>query len=142
MAWIGWRRPRTRLVTLMIVIALIAVGLRYWKWTQQGLEDAWYGPVTMHVGGNTPLLDVLKRLKVRSVSSRVPNGLSFYVDPVGLQEANTTLAMAPGSDFDARGEPLNIFLNRILEPMGLACDLQNGLVTVTSKESLDVPLAP
>jgi hypothetical protein len=126
----------------MVLIALIAVGLHYWKWTQQGLEDAWYGAVRMHVGKGESLEGVLKRLKVLSVSSRLPNGLPIYVDPIGLQEAEKTLAMAPGSDFDARGEPLNAFLNRVLEPMGLACKLQNGLVTVTSKESLDVPLAP
>jgi hypothetical protein len=137
-----WKRPRINLLTLMIVIALIALGLWYWNWTQRGVQDAWYGRITMHVARDESLEDVLKRLKVMSISSRVPNGLPIYVDPIGLQEADATMMTTPGSDLDAKGESLKVFLNRVLKPMGLVSQLRDGLVTVTSKESLDELIAP
>jgi hypothetical protein len=146
MAWIGGKRPRIRLVTLMVLIALIAVGLSFPVWYRASYErrhqDAWKRPLTMNIHRHETLEGVCLRIKRETAEFRLERGLMIYADPVGLQEAGITFESPVGQDHDATDVPAGVLLSRVLKPIGLACKLQDGLVTVTSKESLDVPLAP
>jgi hypothetical protein len=137
------QRPRFRLITLMIAIALITLGLWVPIWWRNGLNDTWNGPVAIKVTPTDTLEDALKRLKVATCGFRVKNGLPMYVDPVGLQESGIRLNISKiTSDLDAKGLTVRQFLNRILQPLGLAAKLDSRYVTITSKESLDISLEP
>jgi hypothetical protein len=136
------QRPRFRLVTLMIAIALIALGLWVPVCWRNGLNDTWNGPVAIQVSRSDTLEDVLKRLRVATRGFRVKNGMPIYVDPIGLDEAGITLSAKITSDLDSTGLTVKQFLNRILQPMGLAAKLDAGIVAITSKESMDTPLEP
>ncbi len=78
----------------------------------------------------TSLEDVFKR--IQSASRRGPNdrGMWIYVDPVGLEEAEKTLA-TPVS-FTAKGEPLKSSLNRLLKSISLTYTVKDGYLMVTS----------
>jgi hypothetical protein len=80
----------------------------------------------------TPLEDVFKLIK--SATRRGPNdrGIPIYVDPMGLQEAEKTLA-TPVS-FTAKGEPLKSALDRLLKSMSLTYLVKDGWLMVTSRD--------
>jgi hypothetical protein len=79
---------------------------------------------------NTALEDVLKFIKTATRKGPNDNGIPIYVDPVGLNEAEKTLA-TPIS-FVAQGEPLKSSLERLLKSIGLTYHVRDGLLTVTS----------
>jgi hypothetical protein len=81
-----------------------------------------------------PLEQVLKFVKKASQGPK-DNGIPIYVDPVGLQEAEKT--MATPVSIDAKAEPLKTSLQRLLKSVGLAYTVKDGLVTITSESSLD-----
>ncbi len=99
-------------------------------------------PVELHFK-NTPLDDVLKFVKK---ATEDPDGkaIAIYVDPVGLLEAERTIA-SPVS-IEAKGEPLASSMKRMLKPLGLTYAVKDGLLTVTSlnteDEDLDVKSNP
>jgi hypothetical protein len=78
------------------------------------------------------LEDVRKLIK--SATRRGPNdkGIPIYVDPVGLLEAEKTLA-TPVS-FTTRGEPLKSSLERLLKSIGLTYVVKEGYLMVTSRD--------
>lgn len=80
----------------------------------------------------TSLEDVVKHIK--KVTSKGPDdkGIPLYVDPVGLLEAEMTLA-TPVS-FATKGEPLKSSLERLLKSIGLTYVVKDGLLTVTSRD--------
>jgi hypothetical protein len=79
---------------------------------------------------NTSLEDVLRFVKSATRKGPDDNGIPIYVDPVGLLEAEKTLA-TPVS-FTAKGEPLKSSLQRLLKTIGLTYHVSDGLLTVTS----------
>jgi hypothetical protein len=92
----------------------------------------------------TSLEDVLRFVKSATRRGPDDNGIPIYVDPVGLLEAEKTLA-TPVS-FTAKGEPLKSSLQRLLNTIGLTYHVRDGLLTVTSASDelippMDVPKA-
>ncbi len=79
----------------------------------------------------TSLEDVFKLIK--SATRRGPNdrGIPIYVDPIGLVEAEKTLA-TPVS-FTAKGEPLKSSLERLLKSISLTYTVKDGFLMVTSR---------
>jgi hypothetical protein len=78
----------------------------------------------------TALEDVLKFIKTATRKGPDDKGIPIYVDPVGLLEAERTLA-TPVS-FTTKGEPLKSSLERLLKTVGLTYHVKDGLLTVTS----------
>jgi hypothetical protein len=78
----------------------------------------------------TSLEDVFKLIK--SATCRGPNdrGIPIYVDPMGLLEAEKTLA-TPVS-FTAKREPLKSSLDRLLKSLSLTYSVKDGFLMVTS----------
>jgi hypothetical protein len=96
--------------------------------------------------GGTPLGKAIKRI-VDSPPARYrfPQGLPILVDPDGLREAGQTLdspVQAPPKDA-AIGEPLPLRqqLRIILEPLGLAAEIKDGAIVITSRGRTDEPAA-
>jgi RNA polymerase sigma factor (sigma-70 family) len=85
----------------------------------------------------TPLEEVLKFVKQATRKGPNDNGILIYVDPVGLNKAERTLA-TPVS-FVARGEPLKSSLERLLKSIGLAYMVKDGLLTVTAASDELIP---
>src|SRR5262245_24623634 len=97
----------------------------------------------------TPLGEAVRRIAAGVPGARetFPNGLPIVVDPEGLHEAGKTLESpvpAPPKD-PIMGEPLPLArqLRAILEPLGLAAEIQDGTIVITSRgwvgEPVDVP---
>ncbi len=95
-------------------------------------------PVALHFK-NKPLDDVLKFVK-KATEGPDGKGIPIYVDPVGLQEAERTIA-SPVS-IEAKDEPLASSLKRMLKPLGLTYTVKDGLLTVTSSSAEDEERVP
>ena len=105
------KRPRVHLVHVMVLITLIAIGLRvpawwgeWWAtkscehriggnpyWREKPTRDAWANPITIRVGSQDDLGSVLSRFKATTAQPRLRRGLPVLVDPGGLHEAGLTL---------------------------------------------------
>ena len=72
----------------------------------------------------TSLEDVLKFVKTATRKGPDDKGIPIYVDPVGLNEAEKTLA-TPIS-LVAKGEPLKSSLERLLKSIGLTYHARTG----------------
>jgi hypothetical protein len=151
---------RVRLIHVMVLIALIAIGHRvpHW-WTEAGLgvpdwwsarraeraahlrekaaRDAWSGPVAIRVTSQDELGTMLDQFQSATARPGLSRGLIVCVDIAALPEAGQTLASPVRTDLDASGMPARDFLGIVLEPLGLACKLQDGMVMVTSRKSVD-----
>ncbi len=87
--------------------------------------------VPMKFANETPLADVLKSIQVATKDKDMPEGLTIYVDPVGLQEAEKTIASPIVLDLE--GIPLKKTLTLILGQLGLVYSVDaDGLLTITS----------
>jgi hypothetical protein len=86
----------------------------------------------------TPLEDVLKFVKKATSKGPDDKGISIYVDPVGLHEAEKTLT-TPVS-FVAKGEPLKSSLKRLVKSIDLTYMVKDGLLTITSASDEPVPV--
>jgi hypothetical protein len=93
------------------------------------------GSLPMSFPNETPLEDVLKYLRQATKASDLPDGIPIYVDPLGLQEAEKTM-VSPVS-IDVKDVPLRTSLSLLLKQLGLAYRLKDGLLVITSQESLD-----
>jgi hypothetical protein len=151
MTWSGrdGQRPRVRLVTLMGIIALIAVAIwvadrisgttdRYWR--NKPYRDAWNGTIVIQVRSQDELLSVLKRVQATTVNPSLKYGLPIALDRDALETIGLSAKSPIGVDLDARAMPLSEFLGRVLRPMGLACTLrEDRKIFVTLPECLDEP---
>jgi hypothetical protein len=90
-------------------------------------------PISMSFAHETPLEDVLKYIKS---ATQGPNdiGIPIYVDPVGLEEENETLASPITMDLE--GVPLKTTLRLILKQLGLAYCVKEGLLYISSVEGI------
>ena len=80
----------------------------------------------------TPLEDVLKYIKqaTQDEAADLPTGIPIYVDPVGLQEAEKT--MASPSRSTSKASPSRRRLRLLLKQLGLTYTVKDGLLTITS----------
>ncbi len=91
-------------------------------------------PLSMSFNEETPLEDVLKYVKHSTAGSAFPNGLPMYLDPVGLREADKTVASTV-RNVDLEGIPLKTTLKMILNQIDLTYVVKDGVLTITSNES-------
>ena len=81
-----------------------------------------------------PLEDVLNFIKKASTGPN-DSGIPIYVDPVGLQESETTMTTKVTIE-SKKGEPLGSSLKRLLKSIGLGYHVKDGLLTITSIKPL------
>jgi hypothetical protein len=136
--------PRLRLRTAVVVIAVLALTLKY---IAIPLFD--YYSLSRNTRDVLARLDRLVRVSpsgpmslgtflrtFRAVSrAGNDNGIPVYVDPAGLDEARAMI----GATVDVNPEqaPLKAQLRRALEPLGLSYYVRDGLLTITSKQAAD-----
>lgn len=97
----------------------------------EAVEGALNQPLVIPFPDPTSLEEVVKFLKKVSQSPSLPSGLSFYVDPEGLERARTSMEAKVHLKSDEL--PLRESLKRILSQVGLVFEVKDGLVTITSK---------
>lgn len=144
------RLSRWRVRALMAAVAAAAVVLflirpmvpgwmksyRSWQ-VDRAIRDRLNQPLAMPFPGGTSLGSVLVHIQASTKSGALPNGIPIFIDPIGLQEAGRSLESAV--TINTRGEPIEASLKAILDPLGLTFTVGQGIVSITSKESADVP---
>ena len=91
-------------------------------------------PVLMKFTDETPLEDVIKHIKDSTKSSDMPSGIPIYVDPIGLSEADKTMA-SPIRNLELDGVPLRRTLQLALKQLDLGYFIVDGMLYITSLES-------
>ncbi len=91
--------------------------------------------IDMTFPNETPLEDVIKYIRGCTKSATYPDGIPVYVDPIGLQEVEKTKASPVV--FDVKQVTLRTALTLILKQLGMGYQVKDGLLTITSQESLD-----
>jgi len=97
------------------------------------------GATAMNFPNETPLEDVVKYVSqaTQDEAAGLPTGIPIYVDPVGLQDADKT--MASTVTFNMEGVPLKTALRLLLAQIGLTYHVGEGLLTITSTSADDEP---
>lgn len=107
----------------------------------EGILDALGQPIALTYADGATLDDVLKEIKRRTTKNpglpKIPSGIPIYVDPIGLQEAETNMnapiRRPPGADALSLGE----HLRRILDSLGLVYTVKDDFMMITSEDSRD-----
>jgi hypothetical protein len=88
--------------------------------------------ITMSFPQETPLEDVLKYIKSNTQSEELnlPSGITIYVDPLGLQQAEMTLATPVTLDLE--GVPLRRTLTLVLNQVNMRYFVNDGVLFITS----------
>ena len=92
----------------------------------------------MHFNEETPLEDVLNFIK-KATSRKDGKGIPIYVDPIGLSEADKTMASTV-RNIELDGVPLRVTLRLCLNQLDLAFGVTDGYLLITSEESFDQAL--
>ncbi len=95
-------------------------------------------PIPMHFDDETPLEDVVNFIK-KATSGKDGKGIPIYVDPIGLSEADKTMASTV-RNIELDGVPLRVTLRLCLNQLDLAFGVTDGYLLITSKESFDQAL--
>ena len=95
-------------------------------------------PVLMRFPDDTPLEDVLKYVRV-ATSGQTGKGISIYIDPIGLQEAEKSMTSTI-RNIDLEVTPLKTSLRLCLDQLDLTYRVRDGMVFITSKESEVTPV--
>ena len=93
--------------------------------------------IPMPFPAETPLDEVVKYLKAATVDANFPRGIPIFVDPVGLQEHERT--MASTVTLDMEDVPLRTSLKYLLKELDLIFRVDDGLLVITSKDAFDEP---
>jgi hypothetical protein len=91
-------------------------------------------PLPLNFPNETPLEDVLKYIKQATETSE-GRGLPFYVDPIGLNEADKTMTSPVSIDLD--GVPVRRTLQLMLKQLGLVYYVEDGILVITSPEAAE-----
>jgi hypothetical protein len=95
-------------------------------------------PIPMHFPDDVPLEDVLKYIRSSTVDANFP-GIPIYVDPVGLLNAEKTLASTVRNlDFDAI--PVKDGLGLCLKQLDLGFSVRQGFVMISDEYSATIPV--
>src|SRR5262249_1650526 len=89
--------------------------------------------VDMSFPNATPLDDVIKYVRRCTTSRGFPDGIPIYIDPLGLQEAEKSVASTVS--LDLAQVPLRASLRLLLEQLGLTYQVKDGLLKITSMGS-------
>src|SRR5262249_26528919 len=95
-------------------------------------------PISMPFANPTPLEEVIRYIKRATVTRLHPEGIPIYIDPIGLQESNKKESSP--IKISLEGVPLKRSLKLLLNQLGLAYSVKDGLMTITSQEAVDRPL--
>ncbi len=90
-------------------------------------------PITLSFAAETPLEDVLKRIKQAARDSKAAP-LAIYIDPIGLSEAEKSLSSTVTIELE--DIPLKDSLRLLLREIGLAFCVHNGILFISSVESV------
>ena len=91
-------------------------------------------PISMSFNEATPLEDVLKYIK-QATTSKTYQGIQIYVDPKGLEEAQSTMTSRV-HNMDIEGVPLKTSLRLILKQLDLAYCVRDGVLIISSVEGI------
>lgn len=86
-------------------------------------------PITMQFPNETPLEDVLKYMKT-ATADKEQTGVQFYLDPIGLSEADRTQTSPIAIDLEAI--PLRTALFLTLRSLDLTYFVRDGIIIITS----------
>jgi hypothetical protein len=92
-------------------------------------------PTSMPFHDETPLEDLVKYIQSATQDDDLPQGIPVYVDPTGLQEAETTL-QSP-IQIQLEGVPLKRSLYLALRQLDLAYAIKDGILFISSPDGLD-----
>ena len=92
-------------------------------------------PLSMNFSNDTPISDALKYIKEATKGAGLPSGIPIYVDPVGLQNADKT--MADTVTMVLEDTPLKHTLRLMLGQLSLRYMVKDGLLVVTSNATED-----
>lgn len=89
--------------------------------------------IPMDFGQDTSLADVKKAIQAatKNETAGLPNGIPIYVDPVGLQDADKTMASTVNVQLE--GVPLRTTLDLVLKQLSLTYWVSDGLLTISSE---------
>jgi hypothetical protein len=101
------------------------------------IREALDQPVRMRFPNETPLEDVLKYIRT---ATRGPDrkSIPIYVDTIGLQEAEKS--MTSTVIIDLEGVALMTSLRLCLKQLGLAYNIRDGVLLITSEECAVTPV--
>ncbi len=99
------------------------------------IREALDNPVSMPFTSETALEDVVKYIKTATSAPGMMQGIPIYVDPVGLSEAEKT--MASPITLTLEGVPLRTSLSLLLKQLDLVYHIQGGVLMITSSTSRD-----
>lgn len=102
----------------------------------QALEE----PIAMSFPNETPLEDVLRYIKQATTNPHYA-GISIYVDPIGLQEAERSMNSTITIDLEG-GIPLRRTLQLMLKQLGLAYFVDDGILVITTEDRAVFGLPP
>ena len=91
--------------------------------------------VDMPFKNDTTLEEVVNHVKRSTKSAAFPEGIPIYVDPTGLQDAEKT--MMSSVQMDLAHVPLGPTLQLVLKQISLGYAVKDGVMTITSLESLE-----
>jgi hypothetical protein len=152
-------RPATVLLLVLIVVLGYSLAMRQRREARLRAALALYksratGEIAGHMGAwittdwpdGTPLAEALDQIRHhRHFTGVYPKGLPILVDPDGLREAGRSLSSPvkapPLDDPDGPEIPLREKLRIILDPLGLAADVKDGAIVITSRGRVTEPTA-
>jgi hypothetical protein len=97
--------------------------------TNARIFEALERPIPMRFPNGTPLEDVVKSIRVEAVGPD-GQGIPIHIDPVGLNEAEQTIASPVVIDLE--GVPLKTSLRLALEELGLEYRVREGVLVITA----------
>ena len=96
-------------------------------------------PIEMSFENETPLEDVILYVKQCTKKDENTPGFEVYVDPGGLSRADKTMASTVRS-LDVAGVPLKTTLRLLLRQLDLAFVVENGIVNISDRETVETKL--
>ena len=95
--------------------------------------------ISMNFPNDTPLEDVKRYIQqsTQDEAAGLPAGIPIYIDPLGLQDADKTMASTVSIDLE--GLPLKTTLRLMLKQIGLTHTVKDGYLYITSTASDDQP---
>jgi hypothetical protein len=100
--------------------------------TNAWIHEVLTQPIAMRYPNGIPLEEALAEIQV-ATKGPGGRGLSFYVDPIGLQEAEKTMQSPIAINLE--GAPLRTTLRLILKQLDLTYAIQDGVVLITSEKA-------
>ena len=111
---------------------------RYRNPVAEGVAESLDRLLLLSYQDGAPLDQFLRQIRLRSTGQpNLPFGIPIYVDPIGLSEAEKTMASVVTKPPADDKLTLREHLKRALKPLGLDFTIKDGFLMITSEESLD-----